>query len=77
MGIIKQWEVKPGAQIILPQGSELMRQGIGHEIWYNPILDHSYYLQGSNPAGWEITEYDQPLCRRCWDRRAEYREGRR
>lgn len=76
-GIVKQWHVASGQQIILPQGAELMQQGIGHEIWYSPHLDHSYYIVGSNVAGWDITEYDQPLCSRCQERRAEYREGRR
>ena len=71
------WQVKPGDNIILPQGTEFMRGGMGSEVWYNPVMNRSYYITGSAALGWEITEYDQPLCPRCWERYAEYKEGRR
>lgn len=74
MGILRQWHVDPGNEIVIPQGSEIMRQSLGHEIWYSPQLDHSYFIQGSNLSGWDVTEYDQALCGRCWERRDEYRE---
>lgn len=77
MGILKTWHVAPGQTIILPEGSEQMRQSWSHSIWYSPHLDRSYYMQGSNFAGWDVTEYEGALCGRCSERRAEYREGRR
>jgi len=77
MAVPKTWHVNPGQEIILPQGSECMRGGFGSEVWYNPMLNKSYYITGSAGFGWDIMEYDQPLCPRCWERYAEYREERR
>lgn len=71
------WQVKPGGNIILPEGTEFMRGGGGSEVWYNPLMNRSYYITGSAALGWQITEYDQPLCSRCWERYREYTEGRR
>jgi len=73
-GHSKTWHVDPGQTIILPEGSEQMRESWSHSIWYSPHLDRSYYIQGSNLAGWDVTEYAGPLCGRCSERRAQYRE---
>jgi len=50
---------------------------MGSEVWYNPIINKSYSITGSAQLGWQIIEYDRPLCSRCWERYAQYREGRR
>lgn len=73
---MRSWEVKAGDNIILPEGTEFMRGGGGSEVWYNPHMNRSYYITGSPALGWQITEYDQPLCPKCWERYAEYQEGR-
>jgi hypothetical protein len=70
----RQWHVKPGETVILPEGSEFMRGGFGTEIWYNPYIDKSYYIVGSHDYGWDVTEYDTPLCPLCWERRERYRQ---
>lgn len=77
MGVLKSWHVPSGKQIILPQGAEQMQRGMLHEIWYSPHLDRSYYIEGNNLAGWDVHEYDGPLCGNCQERRAQYRERRR
>jgi len=77
MAVGKTWHVDPGNQIILPQGSERMRTGFGSEVWYNPIMNRSYYITGSARFGWDVIEYNQPLCPKCWERYNQYREGRR
>jgi len=74
---VRVWQVKAGHPIILPQGTEFMRGGLGSEVWYNPVMNKSYYITGSAQLGWQITEYDQPLCSTCWKRYAEYQERRR
>jgi len=76
MGNPRTWKVRPGETIILPVGSELMRSGLGHQIWYNPIINKSYYMMGNNVDGWQIIEYDQPFCDLCWERREAFlRDG--
>ncbi len=77
MDIVRSWHVDPGGQIILPQGAERMQRGMLHEIWYSPQLDNSYYIEGTSLAGWDVYQYDGPLCGRCQERRSQYREGRR
>ena len=74
----RQWHVKPGDTVILPEGSEFMRGGFGgSEIWYNPILNKSYYITGHPDLGWDVTEYDEPLCPLCWERYRRYRRDGR
>lgn len=73
----KQWpHIPPGRQVHLPAGSELMRSGLGHTIYYNPRSNRSYYITGNNRAGWDVIEYDQPFCDLCWERYYQYRGGR-
>jgi len=73
----KQWpHIRPGRQVHLPPGSEFMRSGFAHTIYYNPRSNKSYYITGNNRAGWDVIEYDQPFCDLCWERYYQYRGGR-
>ena len=73
-----QWpHIPPGRSIDTPAGTEFMRGGWGYWIYYNPVLNRSYYITGSNLAGWDVIEYDQPLCGMCWQRYQEYRQNAR
>lgn len=74
----KQWpHVPPGREVVLPWGSEYMRGGLGYTIYYNPGLNTSYYITGNYGAGWDVIEYNQPLCGKCWERYRSYRRGGR
>lgn len=71
-----QWpHIPPGSRISLPPGTEHMRGGLGYHIYYNPRLNRSYYITGTNQAGWDVIEYNQPLCNECWKRYRSHRYG--
>jgi hypothetical protein len=71
----RRWpHIPPGATINLPQGTEFMRSGLGNWTYYNPILNKSFYITGSTMTGYDVIEYDQPLCPLCWERYRRYRE---
>ena len=70
-----QWpHIPPGGEIRLPGGTEFMRAGLGHWIYYNPSLNTSYYITGSATAGYDVIEYSQPLCPKCWERYRRYQQ---
>jgi len=72
----RRWHVRPGEIIELPEGSEFMRRSGGSEIWYNPFINKSYYITGHPDLGWDVIEYDSPLCDQCWERYRRYtRDG--
>ena len=66
-----------GQKVVIPKGSELMTSGAFSWIYYNPYINKSYYISGSMRTGFEILEYDYPLCASCQERRRRYlRDGR-
>lgn len=69
-----QWHVPPGQEIQLPPGTEEMRGGLGYWVWYNPVLNRSYYITGYPAAGYDVIEYVGPLCSTCWERYRRYRQ---
>ena len=72
----RRWPyIPPGSIINLPQGTEFMRGGLGYWIYYNPYATKSYYITGTESNGYEVIEYDQPLCGECWERYRRYRES--
>jgi len=72
---MRSWNVGPGETIIIPQGSECMVVGMGSEVWYNPIINKSYKIIGATNFGWQIIEYNGPLCSLCQERRRRYLEN--
>lgn len=71
-----QWHVPPGVPINFPDGTEMMRSGFGIWIYYNPFQNKSWYVTGAASKGYDVIEYDQPLCDKCWERYRRYtRDG--
>jgi len=69
-----QWpHIPPGVPIDFPAGTELMRSGFGNWVYYNPRQNKSYYVTGGASTGYDVMEYDQPLCDQCWERYRRFR----